>query len=416
MILLCSNRCQTSIFDLHRGCPNPECNYELCLDCCQETRQKFLSRGLDAAEPSSSSNPEDKEEPDRSLKRRSGHDSSITCCHCDTKLELRRILPSTLISDLIKKARTLMVSFKKSPGESNCNCPGLKTDTKRKAASRMDSSDNYLYSPESVDFGNEELLHFQQHWANGEPIIVRNTLEKTPGLSWDPEVMLRDLAKGKKSSRNIYIIAIDCLKDCELKIKVHDFVDGYKKGRMNGEDLPHMLKLKDWPPNDKFEEILPRHFEEFICALPFQEYSNPRTGIVNIATKLPEKYLKPDLGPKTYIAYGNPLERRRGNSVTNLHCDVADAVNILTHTARVTEEEIAAVAEAEVEVADTLLSLHIVQNHKEKGGALWDIFRREDVPKLEEYLRKHCKEFRHRNDDPVEKVKNNSLACKNLFD
>ena len=45
-----------------------------------------------------------------------------------------------------------------------------------------------------------------------------------------------------------------------------------------------------------------------------------------------------------------------------------------------------------------------INNKSEYGGALWDIFRREDVPKLHAYLQKNWNEFRHIMNKPLEEV------------
>ncbi|KAI3982873.1 hypothetical protein MKX01_010356 [Papaver californicum] len=276
--------------------------------------------------------------------------------------------------------------------------------------------------------------------------------------------------------------AIDCLDWCEVEINIHQFFKGYSEGRSHFNSWPEMLKLKDWPPSNLFEERLPRHGAEFISSLPYQGYANPKSGFLN-------------LGPKTYIAYGNDKELGCGDSVTKLHCDVSDAqlstvedlkkvhlaqdkeelfVNSLMKTFRKGNPELVAtkvtttqdesifeacvsvkahnLATLEADKKDTCMvhtthdghmldvdvqnggSLKVVgtktqidETHgkievkendykldekqsnidvweKSNGGALWDIFHRQDVPKLQEYLRKHSREFRDIYCSPVEQV------------
>ncbi|KAJ6333790.1 hypothetical protein OIU77_009635 [Salix suchowensis] len=438
------NYCATSIADFHRSCQ--KCAYELCLSCCREIREGSLS---------------------------SCAEKKFRCV--DRGFRLYAWWRSTAMSDglreLKKKAEELLGICDSEQASLMCKCNEAGEGLLRRAAFREGSEDNYLYCPASKDILEyEELFHFQKYWVKGEPVIVRDVLEQTTRLSWEPKVMWRALCENVDfhiSSKMSEVKAIDCLACCEVEINTRQFFKGYMEGRTYQNFWPEMLKLKDWPPSDKFENLLPRHCDEFNSALPFQEYSDPNAGILNVAVKFPADHLKPDLGPKTYIAYGTREELGRGDSVTKLHCDMSDAVNILTHTAEValSEEQRSAIEllkmkhraqdereyleqdqvhnrhieldqgndilKEEMDVSEirepqkptseinekienfedvlrgaTLsgLPLEVETVDKAGGAALWDIFRREDVPKLEEYLRKHFREFRHNYCAPLEQV------------
>lgn len=438
------NHCATSIVDLHRSCPN--CCYELCLSCCLELRNgeldsgkksvlQFFDRGYDyvhGGDPLPNKCHLDGSmlptEPVTNTEWVANTDGSLNCAPkemggCENGvLEIKRILPNNWISDLVTKAVEILRKC-----DVYRNIPRSNLDDASKMSGQASSEENYknglycLYSKDSLK--EEEFLKFQKQWANGEPVIARDVLEQTTGLSWEPMVMWRALCENldsEISARMSEVKAIDCLAGCEVEINTWDFFKGYTDGRRYNNFWPEMLKLKDWPPSEKFEDLLPRHCDEFISSLPFQEYTDPRAGFLNLAVKLPQGVLKPDLGPKTYIAYGIKEELGRGDSVTKLHCDMSDAVNILMHTAEIKLDKKQLIAIKTVKkkhlMQDKLENLDRDKNEnsfrdpsnigtsEESSGALWDIFRRKDVPKLEEYLRKHCREFRHTYCSPVEQV------------
>lgn len=75
---------------------------------------------------------------------------------------------------------------------------------------------------------------------------------------------------------------------------------------IDDNDDPMVLKLKDWPPGDDFSDMLPTRFADLMQALPLPEYTH-RNGRLNLASRLPDFFVRPDLGPKMYNAYGKHL-------------------------------------------------------------------------------------------------------------
>lgn len=402
-------------------------------------------------------------------------------------LGLRTLFEPRWLEELISQAEELVKSDVEDETEMHdhtCSCSGSSDESPPKvrlAAHREDGHDNYIYCPSYSEVENEGSSHFKKHWRLGHPVIVRNVDEGSTGLSWEPMVMWRAVREitgsrrtFKEDTQSAY--AVDCADWNEVYINLHKFFAGYKKGIIDEKsNWPAMYKLKDWPPTNFFDVRLPRHGSEFYASLPFKEYTNPKAGILNLATKLPKEAVKPDLGPKSYIAYGLREELGYGDSVTKLHCDMTDAVNVLSHSqeiklsstqrqkldvartkyrARIMEEQklAAEVLEAESsakvnssgnggavtlknnaikapgekpkkrktksdvgdsnangfdelvqELEDADVNEGSCSDHS-YGGALWDIFRREDVPKLREYLLKHMAEFRHFDDKPIDCV------------
>ena len=232
----CSDHCATSIIDLHRSCP--ECSYELCLNCCQEIREgsvtsrcevkfQYINRGYEYIHggdplPESSLSKISKEQTELFTNWRANDDRSVICPPKEIGgcgkcvLELKRILPQGWISSLEVKAVDLLDTFRIV--ERKC----IETSKKvlRRAASRVDSDDNYLYCPASSDILQEEnLLQFRQYWTNGNPVIVRDVLDQATGLSWEPMVMWRALCENvdsEISSKMSEVKAIDCLAGCEV--------------------------------------------------------------------------------------------------------------------------------------------------------------------------------------------------------
>ncbi|XP_055961706.1 lysine-specific demethylase JMJ25-like isoform X2 [Mercurialis annua] len=526
--IFCDN-CRTSIFDYHRSCSN--CFSDICLVCCREIRHghlqgsaqqvvtEYIDRGFEYLHGKEGTYKKTDRFPLENGSEFQGlnsgwkanEDGSIACRCGIGNLELKCLFSGNWVSELLKRMEDVRHSYELDlvkTSSKRCVCFNshgdvvIENSQLLKAASRDDSDDNFLYNPRARSITEEDLNHFQYHWMRAEPVIVSNVLETSTGLSWEPMVMWRAFRQkcSGKHDKLLDVKAIECLAWCEVDINVHRFFDGYLTGRFDQKDWPQILKLKDWPSSTMFDELLPQHGAEFTLCLPFKEYTHPENGPLNLAVRLPKDSLKPDMGPKTYIAYGCTQELGRGDSVTKLHCDMSDAVNVLTHTAEVIlePEKLAIIetlkrehreqdlrelygnnqvqqeeakmqngcsgtsidnymvevgekiehaqsndcsfrmkpemkrykqaesfqdkSELESSVADVQGSCssnggqlncgnEIIKKNcgnelgrPDEGGAIWDIFRREDVPKLQEYLNKHFKEFRHIHCCPLQKI------------
>ncbi|XP_016505301.2 lysine-specific demethylase JMJ28 isoform X1 [Nicotiana tabacum] len=353
----CSN-CKTSILDYHRICS--ECSYSLCLHCCWESRRGSLaedckSNGSNEEQACSSNFERTSRMKHTSTSRQSFSgihylqacaDGSISCPPAEyggcsnSILELRCVFPYAWIKELEISAEAILCSYNFQNAEhifSSCSlCRGSDHkdavfDSFIKVADRQDSRDRFLYCPSIKNLREENLEHFQKHWGEAHPIIVRNVLRNSPDLSWDPVVMFCTyLEKRSKCSRDKEAAKAQNHSDwCEVEIARKQIFMGSLEWQTHATMQRDMVKFRAWLSSHLFKEQFPAHYAEVLRALPLQEYMNPKSGLLNLAVKLPPEMPETDLGPSIYISYGGPEEVSQAEFVTKLCCESYDVVNIL---------------------------------------------------------------------------------------
>ncbi|KAI8068419.1 hypothetical protein BC940DRAFT_34751 [Gongronella butleri] len=142
-----------------------------------------------------------------------------------------------------------------------------------------------------------------------------------------------------------------------------------------------VLKIKDWPPSEAFVKVAPHLFHDYMDnILPVPEYCADM-GRLNLASYLSPLFVKPDVGPKLFIAFGLPppsVEDIVGT--TNIHCDMSDAVNVICHSQP--NPYFADITDQGLNDTDSTGA-----DNKEVV-AVWHVFKHEDMSALRAFLTK----------------------------
>uniref|UniRef100_A0AAX7U551 Lysine-specific demethylase n=1 Tax=Astatotilapia calliptera TaxID=8154 RepID=A0AAX7U551_ASTCA len=235
---------------------------------------------------------------------------------------------------------------------------------------------------------------FRECWKQGQPVLVSGIHKRLKTELWRPDAFSEEFGDQD-------VDLVNC-RNCAIisDVKVREFWDGFEvisKRLQDADGLPMVLKLKDWPPGEDFRDMMPTRFDNLMDNLPLPEYTK-RDGRLNLASRLPNFFVRPDLGPKMYNAYGLISTEDRKVGTTNLHLDVSDAVNVMVYVG-IPHGENNQEEEAEIsgrkEVLTTIeegdvdeMTKRRVHEGKEKPGALWHIYAAKDAEKIRELLRK----------------------------
>lgn len=401
--------CKTTIFNVHFVCER--CGFSVCIDCFNTDLKKVIVPF-------------------------GGNENECTLCFGREDLQLKhtfiltQIIPGKFLKKLLQDAEpyndsnyryqsvydendTMEISKVKvdactlkiavfTPVKSEKTLTGRKKILPKPDLKKV-KCENFLEGRLLVIDNNNipDLTLFQSHWGRGKPVIVKDVHKVINPDLWN-EQKFTEMFGSQKCE------LVNCLTSKRVRARYtqNSFWNGFSDLSARVENGA-LLKLKDWPPDEEFEKILPDQFADLLKALPICEYTQ-RKGKLNLVSHLPSTFVPPDLGPKLYCAYGSTMYP--SNATTNLHLDVSDAVNILVKISVAQDKKTVSwllhqdAVEAVKQAVDCEKQFKRISEDSSQVGAIWHIYKAKDTEKIRDFLKQVAKERNlvvKENEDPI---------------
>ncbi|KAK9064223.1 hypothetical protein SSX86_015603 [Deinandra increscens subsp. villosa] len=357
----CCGFCKACIVDIHRSCG--KCSYILCLSCCREFREGQLHGGLRDLKYTTTNRR-------KTLctilwNWKTSEDGSIECppknlggCGDGILGLVCHPLP-IWTKDLEKSAKEIVCNHKFTTffefDSSFCEMCDRndKIEDENEGEVLINKS---LYFSIKQDLGDKNLEHFTKHWIKGQPLIFRDVIKSDTDMSWDPIFMFFMYLDRSVKSRNDKEVKLKSFLDwCEVETGRQQIFMG---GKTHANVWDEKLRFKVWLSSGIFQEHFPSHYAAVMQALPLQQYTNPLTGVLNLAANMPPESQNVDLGPFVYISYGRPEDLVGGDFLTKLCYHAYDMVNVLVHATELL------ISKKKLNKVKILLSKYSSQDHE----------------------------------------------------
>nr|XP_041576445.1 LOW QUALITY PROTEIN: lysine-specific demethylase hairless [Taeniopygia guttata] len=214
---------------------------------------------------------------------------------------------------------------------------------------------------------------FQEHWRQGQPVLVSGLQKKLEPRLWAPESFQRSGQEEEEEEEEVEAVNLRA-PPSRVRISSREFWGGFAASAACPEQEQGsgaLLKLERGFGDTELSRVT-----NLRASLPLPEYCGA-SGRLNLATFLRGQRR---LRPRLCAAYGaHPQERNLGTKA--LTVEALDSISVLTHAAPAPREPLLAADAAELEAP-------LRERLRGSGGrgALWHIFRAEDATRIRDFL------------------------------